>query len=73
MIWIDLHAARFFHFNAEEPAAVVIHPADAVRHIHHKANEIGAGHATDDQDFLKSVAKSIAPASRVLIVGPAHA
>ena len=47
MIWIDHHAAIFFPFNAEEPAAVVFHPADAARHIHHKTNEIGAGCAAD--------------------------
>ena len=73
VIWIDHHEARIFHFNAQESEAVVVHPAHPVRHIHHKANSIGSGHAAEDQHFLHSVADAIAPAIHVLIVGPASA
>ena len=73
IIWIDHRAARVFHFNAEQADSVTIHPTHPVRHIHHKANEIGSGHATQDHDFLQSVANSISPALHVLVVGPANA
>ena len=73
VIWIDHHEARVFHFNAEEAEGVTIHPAHPVRHIHHKANETGSGHAPEDPAFLQSVADAIAPAQHVLICGPANA
>ena len=73
VIWIDHRAARVFHFNAEETKSVTIHPQHPVRHIHHKANEIGSGHAAEDKNFLHSVASAIAPATHVLLAGPANA
>ncbi|HZC56911.1 MAG TPA: translational machinery protein, partial [Xanthobacteraceae bacterium] len=51
----------------------VLHPDNPTRHIHHKANSIGSGHAAEDQNFLDAVAKSIADAGAVLITGPANA
>ena len=73
VIWIDHHEARIFHFNAQESEAAVVRPAHPVRHIHHKANEIGSGHGAEDHNFLQSVVNAIAPALHVLVVGPANA
>src|SRR5262249_1635278 len=52
---------------------LVLHPDHPTRHIHHKANTIGSGHAPEDHDFLKAVAQSIADAGAGLITGPANA
>jgi stalled ribosome rescue protein Dom34 len=46
---------------------------DCARHIHHKANSIGSGHASEDHDYLHAVAESTADAGAVLIAGPANA
>ena len=73
VIWIDHHEARVFHFNAEDSETVVVHPAHPARHLRHKANEVGSGHAAEDHDFLQSVANAIAPAQHVLVAGPANA
>jgi peptide subunit release factor 1 (eRF1) len=52
---------------------IVLHPDHPTRHIHHKANSIGAGHAAEDHVYLQAVADSIADAGAVLIAGPANA
>jgi stalled ribosome rescue protein Dom34 len=72
-IWIDHREARVFHFNPTDVETLVLHPDDPTRHIHHKANAIGSGHAATSQDYLREVAGSVADAGAVLITGPANA
>jgi stalled ribosome rescue protein Dom34 len=73
VVWIDHHEARVFHFSPTEVDRLVLHPDRPTRHIHHKANSIGSGHAAEDHDFLHATAQSIADAGAVLITGPANA
>src|ERR1700724_3915033 len=73
IVWIAHREARVFHFNVADVDRLVLHPHDPTRHIHHKANSVGSGHAAEDQDFLHRVAESIADAGAVLITGPANA
>jgi hypothetical protein len=73
VIWIDHHEARVFHFGPAEIDRLVLHPENPTRHIHHKANAIGGGHAPEGQDFLHTVAEPVADAGAVLITGPANA
>jgi stalled ribosome rescue protein Dom34 len=70
VVWIDHRQARIFHFNASDADKLVVDPDDPVRHLHHKANSIGSGHAAEDQNFLEAVAKAVADAGAILIVGP---
>lgn len=72
IVWIDHLEARVFHFNAEEADRLVLRPHDPTRHIHHRVNTTGSGHAADDHDFFEEVARSIAGAGAVLITGPAQ-
>jgi len=73
VIWIDHHEARVFHFNPTDVERLILHPDHPTRHIHHKANSIGSGHASEDHDYLHAAAESIADAGAVLITGPANA
>jgi stalled ribosome rescue protein Dom34 len=73
VVWIDHREARVFHFNATEDDEKDVHPKDAHVHIHHHANEIGSGHAAEDQKYLHQVAAAIADAKEALITGPANA
>jgi stalled ribosome rescue protein Dom34 len=73
VVWIDHHEARVFHFSPTEVDRLVLHPDDPTRHVHHKANSIGSGHAAEDHAFLQAVAQSIVDAGAVLITGPANA
>ena len=72
-VWIDHHEARVFHFSPSDVETLVLRPDHPTKHIHHKANSIGSGHAAEDQNFLEAVAQSIADAGAVLITGPANA
>ena len=62
VVWIDHREARVFHFSPTEVERLVLHPDDPTRHIHHKANSIGSGHAAEDHAFLQAVAQSVADA-----------
>jgi stalled ribosome rescue protein Dom34 len=73
IVWIDHHEARVFHFNLAEVDKLVLHPHNPTRHIHHKANSIGSGHAAEDQEFFGQVTAAIADAGAILITGPANA
>jgi len=73
VVWIDHREARVFHFNPTDVERLVLHPDHPTRHIHHKANSIGSGHASEDHDFLQAVVQSIADAGEVLVSGPANA
>ena len=73
IVWIDHHEARVFHFSQDDVERLVLHPDNPTKHIHHKANSIGSGHAAEDHKFLQAVAQSVADASAILITGPANA
>ena len=70
VIWIDHREARVFHFSPLDVERLVVRPEHPTRHIHHKANCIGSGHAGADHDYLQDVAESVADAGSVLITGP---
>jgi hypothetical protein len=72
VVWIDHHEARIFHFNATDSNEIVVRPKDPVRHIHHKANSIGSGHASEDKAYLQSVTEALADAGAILVTGPAN-
>jgi stalled ribosome rescue protein Dom34 len=72
VVWIDHREARVFHFSPTDVDKLVIHPDHPTKHIHHKANSIGSGHAGADNDFLHAVVESITDAGAVLITGPAN-
>ena len=73
VVWIDHREARIFHFSPPEADQMVIHPHDPTKHIHHKANSIGSGHAAEDEAYLHAVVEAFADAKAVLICGPANA
>jgi stalled ribosome rescue protein Dom34 len=73
VVWIDNHEARVFHFSANDVERLVLHPDHPTRHIHHRANSVGSGRASEDHDFFRAVAQSVADAGAVLITGPADA
>jgi hypothetical protein len=72
-IWIDHREARVFHFGPADFETLALRPDEPTRHIHHKANSIGSGHATTSPDYLREVAQSVVDAGAVLITGPANA
>jgi len=73
IVWIDHQQARLFHFDAEAADREVIRSHSPERHIHHKANSIGSGHAAQDRHFLHEVALALHDAGAVVITGPGNA
>ncbi len=73
VVWIDHREARVFHFNPTDAEKLVLHPEHPTKHIHHKANSIGSGHAAANNEFLHAVAQSVADAGAILITGPGNA
>src|ERR1700682_1540067 len=72
VVWIDHHEARVFQFSPTDVERLVLHPDHPTRHIHHKGNSIGSGHAAEDPDYLRAEVESFAGAGAVLVTGPAN-
>jgi stalled ribosome rescue protein Dom34 len=70
VVWIDRAQARIFHFNVDEADKTVIRPDHSVRDVHHGEKRTGHSIAAD-KTFFENVAKAIADAGAILIVGPA--
>jgi stalled ribosome rescue protein Dom34 len=73
IVWIDHSQAKVFHVGLSGEDEVVLHPHMPTRHLHHKANSIGSGHAGVDKDFLAQVTSAVSDAGQILIIGPAGA
>jgi hypothetical protein len=73
VVWIDHHEAKIFHFSAAGFDAATIRSSQPHRHLHHKANTIGSGHAAVERGFLERVAEALDVSGAVLITGPAGA
>lgn len=73
VIWIDHSQARIFHLGLTGADEVTLHPQLATRHLHHKANAVGSGHAAPDKAFYAEVTRTLADAGEILIIGPASA
>lgn len=73
IVWIDHSQARIFHIGLSGADEIVLHPHLPTRHLHHKANTIGRGHAAPDRGFMAQVLDALSDAGQILIIGPASA
>jgi stalled ribosome rescue protein Dom34 len=73
IVWIDHSQAKVFHIGLSGEDEVVVHPHMPTKHLHHKANTIGSGHAAPDKEFMTQVMNAISDAGEILIIGPASA
>ena len=73
IVWIDHAQAKVFHIGLSGEDEIVLHPHLPTRHLHHKANSIGSGHAGFDKEFFAQVMNAISDAGEILIIGPAGA
>ena len=72
IVWIDHSQAKVFHIGLSGQDEVIVHP-HMPKHLHHKANSIGSGHAAPDKEFLAQVMNAVSDAGEILIIGPASA
>jgi len=73
IVWLDHSQAKVFHIGLSGEDEMVLHPHLPTRHLHHKANSIGSGHAGTDKEFFVQVTDAIGDAGEILIIGPASA
>jgi stalled ribosome rescue protein Dom34 len=69
VVWIDHRLARVFHFSAENADKEVVHADHPVLEFKRSAKRTGHRLA-EDQHFLEEVAKAVAGAEAILVVGP---
>ena len=70
VVWIDHQRARILHFNVEEADRTSVRD-HVIRDL--RAHEKRTGHRTEEnKPFFEDVAKTIADAGAILIVGPAQ-
>jgi len=70
IVWIDHSQAKIFHVGLSGDDEMILHPRLPTRHLHHKANSIGSGHAGFDKEFFGQVLNAISDAGEILIIGP---
>ena len=70
VVWIDHKQARVFHFNVEEADRTLIHD-HVVRDLHSRDKRTGK-RIEENKPFFEDVARTIADAGAILIVGPAQ-
>ena len=70
VVWIDHKQARVFHFNVEEADKTLVKD-HVVRDLHSREKHTGQ-RTEENKPFFEDVAKAIADASAILIVGPAQ-
>jgi stalled ribosome rescue protein Dom34 len=73
IVWIDHAQAKVFHIGLTGEDEMILHPQLPTRHLHHKANSIGSGHAGFDKEFFAQVMNAVSDAGEILIIGPASA
>ena len=59
IVWIDHSQAKTFHVGLSGDDEMILHPRLPTRHLHHKANSIGSGHASPVHDYLQAVAETV--------------
>jgi stalled ribosome rescue protein Dom34 len=70
VVWIDHSRARVFHFNVDEADRTVVRD-HVVRDLHSREPRTGK-RIEENKPFFEDVAKTIASAGAILIVGPAQ-
>src|SRR5579863_6418123 len=70
VVWIDHLQARIFHLGLSGTQEAILHPEMPTRHIHHKANSLGSGHAHENKEYLGHVLEAVSDAGEILIIGP---
>ncbi len=73
IVWIDNSQAKVFHIGLLGKDEIALHPHLPTRHLHHKANSVGSGHAGFDKEFFAQVMNAVSDAGEILIIGPAGA
>lgn len=73
VVWIDHREARLFSFTGEVAEKTVVHAEGSGEHLHHKAGPGNDGRAPVARRFYEEIARQLAGAGEILLVGPGTA
>lgn len=71
-VWIDHREAKVFEFDRNDVEQMLVRHSDAPHRIYHKSGSVGSGHVSEDEAYLRDVAKALHTAAEILILGPSH-
>ncbi len=71
VLWIDHHEAKIFRLEGESVEASIVEPRRHVRR--HSTATHERSHPTDAQHYYHEVARELADAGEILVVGPSTA
>jgi stalled ribosome rescue protein Dom34 len=72
-VWLDHHEARVFHVDLDSFDESAVRSPHAHVHRHPKGKSEGHAHPDDAKRFFQEVAKALADAGEVLVLGPSTA
>lgn len=72
-VWLDHNEARIFQITRNSFTEETLSSPHAHTKLHHHAGATTSGHAKEDQHYYHEIAKHLADAEEVLILGPANA
>ena len=72
VVWLDHVEAHVQHFTREDVEKKLV-SGKPHRHLHTKRNSQASGHAAEDPAYFAEIAKALAGAEEILVVGPANA
>jgi stalled ribosome rescue protein Dom34 len=72
VVWIDHQKATSWQFTADEQQKTMVEAQDQHQRVHRRGSAHGGHKAAADHDFFDEVAKSLAGAKEVLVIGPAQ-
>lgn len=72
VVWIDHLVAKVFFLGLDAADELTIHAHPPTEHLHHKANTIGSGKASDDPAFFQQIEEALQHSEAILILGPGN-
>jgi stalled ribosome rescue protein Dom34 len=73
IVWIDHQRATAWHFSPTAQEEAVIHAQNQHQRVHSRKSTHGGHRSAADPHFFDDVAKALAGAHEILLIGPAQA
>jgi stalled ribosome rescue protein Dom34 len=73
VVWIDHQKATAWHFSPTAQEETKIRAEDQHQRVHSRKSEHGGHRSPADHHFFDDVAKALAGAHEILVIGPAQA
>ena len=72
VVWIDHQKATAWHFSPADQNETVVHAKDQHQRVHTRKSLHGGHRSQADHHFFDDVAKALAGAHEILLIGPAQ-